>query len=78
MPEGETKRQTIPGFRMIDYIGHNKHGPATYVNQRINQQIAQQPVAGNEFEIGIRVGDLTISNVYRSPSSNFNSNSLPS
>lgn len=32
VPEGKTKRLAIPDFRMIDYIGHNKHSLTTYVN----------------------------------------------
>jgi len=50
VPEGETKRLAISGFRMIDFIGHNKHGLATYIDQRLNQQTVQ-PLEGNEFAI---------------------------
>lgn len=70
MPEGEIKRLVIPGFRMIDYVGHNKYGLAIYVNQRINQQTIQ-PVEGNEFTIGIYV-ELTIFNVYKPLLCNWN------
>lgn len=69
--ERETKRLAIPGFRMIDYIGHNKYGLVTYVNQRLNQQTVQL-LEGNEFDIRIRVRDLTIFNVYKPQSCNWN------
>lgn len=46
MPEGEIIRLKIPGFNMIDYIGHRKHGMATYVNQNI-EETNVVPIAGN-------------------------------
>jgi len=46
VPEGETSRLKIPGFNMIDYIGHRKHGLATYVNQNI-EETNVVPIAGN-------------------------------
>jgi exonuclease III len=42
IPEGGTKRLSIPGFRSMDYKGHNKHGIVTYVNQQIDQQIIKK------------------------------------
>lgn len=63
IPEGETKRLTIPGFRLMDYIGHNKHGLATYVNQQIDQQIIKR-LKGNQHSIRISIGNITIYNVY--------------
>lgn len=66
IPEGKTKRLSIPGFRLIDYIGHNKHGIATYVNQQIDQQLIKS-LNGNQYSIGISIGNITIHNVYKPP-----------
>lgn len=38
IPENETRRLKIPGFNMIDYKGHAKHGLATYINQNYKEQ----------------------------------------
>jgi len=38
IPENETRRLKIPGFNMIDYKGHAKHGFATYINQNYKEQ----------------------------------------
>lgn len=77
IPEGERKRLMRTGFKMIDYIGHIKHGIATFVNQNINQQIVKK-VEGNEHTNGIRIGDIPIFNVYKPPSSNWSNSVLPS
>lgn len=76
MPEGETSRLKIPGFNMIDYIGHRIHGLATYVNQNI-EETNVVPIAGNIHSIGIRIGNLTIYNVYKPPSERWSNSVLP-
>lgn len=66
----------IPGFEIIDYLGHKKHGIATYVKKQINQQLVKK-LEWNEHTIGIRLGNITIFNVYKPPSSTWSSFVLP-
>jgi len=61
---------------MIDYIGHRKHGMATYVNQNI-EETSVVPIAGNVYSIGIRIGNLIIYNVYKSSSERWSNSVLP-
>jgi hypothetical protein len=76
VPEGESSRLKIPGFNMIDYIGHRKHGLATYVNQNI-EETNVVPIAGNIHSIGIRIGNLITYNVYKPPSEMWSNSVLP-
>jgi hypothetical protein len=68
IPDGETNRLKINDFYLVHHIGHNKHGLATYVSQNKSFQDIEQ-VAGNEHTVGIRIGNLTIFNVYKPPPS---------
>ncbi|VVC34569.1 Endonuclease/exonuclease/phosphatase [Cinara cedri] len=38
VPSDKTSRLRVPGFNMVDYKGHAKHGLATYVNQNTKEQ----------------------------------------
>lgn len=66
----------IPGFRLIDYIGHLKHGLATYENQNMVERIVE-PVADNKHIVGIRVENLIIYNLYKPTSINWSYSTLP-
>ncbi|KAF0760609.1 Uncharacterized protein FWK35_00009308 [Aphis craccivora] len=61
---------------MINYIGHRKHGLATYVNQNIEETNVVS-IAGNAHSIGIRIGNLIIYNVYKPPSERWSNSVLP-
>lgn len=76
IPDGETRRLKIPGFRLIDYIGHPRHGLATYVNQKVEDRLVN-PVTGNEHTVGIRLDNLIIYNVYKPSSTNWSHHVLP-
>uniref|UniRef100_A0A2S2NWX7 Endonuclease/exonuclease/phosphatase domain-containing protein n=1 Tax=Schizaphis graminum TaxID=13262 RepID=A0A2S2NWX7_SCHGA len=76
IPDGETRRLKIPGFRLIDYIGHPKHGLATYVNHKVEDRLVNH-VTGNEHTVAIRLDNLIIYNVYKPPSTNWSHYMLP-
>lgn len=76
IPDGEESRLKISGFDLVHRIGHNKHGLATYVS--LNKSFPDiERVAGNEHTIGIRIGNLTIFNVYKPPPSKWTAFVLP-
>lgn len=61
MVEGKSKQLQILGI-IIDFIGHNKHVKATYVNEQIDQRLITK-VEDNDYSINIKVGIRTIYNV---------------
>jgi exonuclease III len=65
VPEGETNRLRIDGFHMVNYIGHRRHGLATYINKKKVTSLDAVNVEGNEHTCGIYIGKLTIHNVYK-------------
>jgi exonuclease III len=76
IPEDKSKQLQISGFHLIDFIGHNKHGIATFVNEQVDQRLVTR-VEGNDSSIGIKVENLTIFNVYKPPSCNWSDITLP-
>jgi len=42
----------IPGFQLIDFIGQNKHGMATFVNQDLDPKNIKR-LEGNKHTAGI-------------------------
>lgn len=76
IPDGETNRLKINGFDLVHHIGYNKHGLATYVSQNKSFPDIEQ-VTGNEHTVGIRIGNLTIFNVYKPPPSKLATAVLP-
>lgn len=44
---------------MVDYIERNKHGSATFVNQRVNQQLVFL-ITGNEYTTGVGLGNVSV------------------
>jgi len=76
IPDGETNRLKINGFHLMHHIGHNKHSLATYVSQNKSFLDIEQ-MAGNEHTVGIRIGYLTIFNVYKPPPSKWAAAVLP-
>lgn len=76
LPEGKSKQLQISGFHLIDFLRHNKHGIATYENEQVGQPLMNR-AEGNDYSIGIKVENLTIYNVYKSPSCNWSDITLP-
>ena len=76
IPDDKISRLNINGFDLVHHIGHNKHDLATYVSKNKSFLDIKQ-VTGNEHTIGIRIGNLTIFNVYKPSSSQWNASVLP-
>jgi exonuclease III len=76
IPDGETNRIKINGFNLVHHIGHNKHDLATYVSQNKSFLDIEQ-MTSNEHTVGIRIGNLTIFNVYKPPPSKWTAAVLP-
>lgn len=72
----QTKRLNINGFQLVSFTGHPKHGIAPFVNHNVQPQLVK-PIEGNDHTIGIRVGNLSIYNVYKPPSENWPASVLP-
>ena len=61
-------RLHINGFKLIAAVYHAKHGVATYVrNELTNYTVLQESCSEKISVMTIRVGDMTISNVYKPP-----------
>lgn len=60
-------QETLPGFQLIDFIGHNKHSVATFVNQNLDQKDIKS-IEGNKRTVGIEIGNTNIFNRYKPPS----------
>jgi len=76
VPEGEASRLKNPGFSMIDYTGHHKHGLATYVNHQNIHETKMVSIAGNAHSIGTRIGNLIIYSVYKPPLERWSNSAL--
>jgi len=61
---------------MVRCIGHNKHGLATYINQKKSFGNIKR-VAGNDNATVVRIENLIIFNVYKPPSQNWSTTVLP-
>jgi len=61
---------------MVNYIGHKKHGVATYINQKKSFYNIKR-VEGNENATGVQIDNLTIFNVYKLSSRNWSTTVLP-
>lgn len=70
------ERLRIPGFHLIDFIGHNKHGVATFVNQDLDPKNIKR-IKGNKHTVGIEIGSTKIFNVYKPPSEDWTTSVLP-
>lgn len=66
----------IPGFQLIDYIGHNKHGIATFVSQDLDPKNIRR-LEGNKHTVGIEIGNTKIFNIYKPPSEKWTTSVLP-
>jgi len=66
----------IPGFQLIDYIGHNKHGMATFVSQDLDPKNIKR-LEGNKHTVGIEIGNTKIFNIYKPPSEKWTTSVLP-
>jgi len=64
--EEKTKWLIIAGFNLIDYIGHKKHGLATFFNTQHDKKLVKR-VDCKKYSIGINIGELTIYNVFEFP-----------
>nr|CAI5825299.1 unnamed protein product [Callosobruchus analis] len=61
-------RGTIPGYDLIGSTYHRSYGVATYVRQDIeNAAIVETSINNNIHEVAIKVGDITIANIYKPP-----------
>lgn len=56
------ERLKIPSFQLIDFIGHNKHGVATFVNQNLDPKNIKS-IEGNKQTVGIVIRNTNIFNV---------------
>ncbi|KAL4083862.1 hypothetical protein QTP88_029178 [Uroleucon formosanum] len=61
----------IPG-----YIGHNKHGMATFVSQDLDPKNIRR-LEGNKHTVGIEIGNTNIFNIYKPPSEKWTTSVLP-
>lgn len=66
----------IPGFQLIDYIGHKKHGMATFLRQDLDPKNIKR-IEENEHTVGIEIGNTKIFNIYKPPSENWTTSVLP-
>jgi hypothetical protein len=61
--KGKLKQLKISGFCLIDFIEHTKHSIDTYANELVDQCLITR-VEDNNYSIGIKIGNLSIHNVY--------------
>lgn len=62
---------------MVAALHHEKFGVATYVKDDLLPSTQLVPDI-NPFSVGIKVNDMTIVNVYKPPSADFDQSVLPS
>src|ERR1700744_1819987 len=72
----EGPRSLVRGYNMIGALHHDKFGIATYVKDDLLPSTQVLP-AINSFSVVIKVNDITIVNVYKPPSAEFDQNVLP-
>jgi hypothetical protein len=65
---------SICGFDLLSYALHAKHGRATYVRSSL---IDCSAISSHPFCDTVRVGDFRIANIYKPPSENWSSSTLP-
>lgn len=61
----------------MNYIGHNKHGLTTYIDQNKMSSLDAVSVERNKHSCGILISILTIYNVYKPPLCNWIPTTLP-
>lgn len=62
------KRGCIPGYRLADSLNSAVYGCATYLKQEItNFQRIHKTVMDGVFIIIIKIGEITVSNIYKPP-----------
>jgi hypothetical protein len=64
------------GFQLVNSSGHLKHGTATYINQNWHPRYVSI-MEGNEHSLGVRLVNLNIFYIYKSPSENWSSQVHP-
>ncbi|XP_049776141.1 uncharacterized protein LOC126163747 [Schistocerca cancellata] len=69
-------RLKIPGFIAVSYTGHDKHGIATLVKNELLRNLDTKVVPA-EHAIGIKLGEMTLYNVYKPPSQKWPTGILP-
>lgn len=76
IPDDRIERLKIPGFQLIDFIGHNKYGVETFVNLDLNQKGVKR-IEGNKHTVDIEVGNTKMYNVYKPPTEDWTTPVLP-
>lgn len=69
-------RSEVRGYTMVGALHHEKFGIATYVKDDLLPSTQVLP-AINALSVGIKINDVTIVNVYKPPSAEFQQNVLP-
>uniref|UniRef100_H2ZTA1 Endonuclease/exonuclease/phosphatase domain-containing protein n=1 Tax=Latimeria chalumnae TaxID=7897 RepID=H2ZTA1_LATCH len=78
IPEPNPYRMKIHGFHMIACRYHAKYGIATYIQDNLAMEAEEIMQADNsQFTITVRVGKLTIINVYKPPLETWATIALP-
>jgi len=71
-------RGNIPGYRLVDAVGHRAYGIATYVRQDIeNVSLTHKSCDDDIFVLAIKVSETTVVNVYKPPNVQWPDNVLP-
>ncbi len=72
----EGPRSAVRGYTMVGALHHDKFGIATYVKDELLPASQVLPPI-NPFSVGIKINGITIVNVYKPPSAQFEQNVLP-
>ncbi|XP_049804080.1 uncharacterized protein LOC126242840 [Schistocerca nitens] len=75
LSEENISRLLIPGYEIVGYKAHNKHGIATLIKKELVDNIEE--TMHHEFAVGIKLNDMTVYNVYKPPSEKWEQPVLP-
>lgn len=71
-------RGNIPGYRLVDAIGHRVYGVSTYVRQDIDEvTVTHKSCDDDIFVLAVKVSDTTIVNIYKPPNIQWADTVLP-
>lgn len=72
-----TKRGTIPGYDLLGAVYHRAYGVATYVRSNVeNAQFCSASDSDNIQQVIVKIGDITINNIYKPPGNSWPPNVL--
>lgn len=71
-------RGNIPGYKLVDGIGHRVYGVSTYVRQDLEEvSVCHKSCDGDVFIVAVKVSDITIVNVYKPPNIQWSDTVIP-